>query len=335
VTEESVPSNEREERAGGDPPKVASVVLNYNGRDVTLEALGSLTQLNYPNYDLIVVDNGSTDGSYEAIAEAFPDVIQVRTEQNLWASGGMNLGLVYALERDYDYLLLLNNDIETDPEMLTEMVKVCEADPSVGCVGPKSYYFWDRDRIWSAGGILRFKESGSKERGMGDIDNGQWDRDEEVDYINGCAMLVPAKVMREVGLWDPVYRLALEDADWCMRMKRLGYRSWYSHRAVLWHMVSHTAGGYKAGRTFQTGRSAAIFVRKYGGPWQWLTFVAFMCAALPLAFLRELPKGNQSAVTAKMKGVLAGLRVPLPEPPAAPPTPDGAESATPAVPAPG
>ena len=153
---------------------VAAIVLNYNGREVTLEALASLTQLNYPNFDLIVVDNGSTDGSYEAIAEAFPDVIQVRTEQNLWASGGMNLGLTWALERDYDYLLLLNNDIETDPEMLAEMVAVCEADSTVGCVGPKSYYFWDRDRLWSAGGIIRFKESSSKERGMGEIDRGQF-----------------------------------------------------------------------------------------------------------------------------------------------------------------
>ncbi len=311
------PRDQEPGRGRPSPPKVAAIVLNYNGREVTLEALASLSKLDYPDYDLIVVDNGSTDGSYEAIAEAFPGVIQIRTEQNLMAAGGMNLGLRWALERGYDYLLLLNNDIETDPAMLTEMVRVCEEDPTIGCVGPKSYYFWDRKRIWSAGGIIRFKESASRERGMGEIDRGQYDSDREVAYINGCAMLVPSRVMREVGLWDPVDKLALEDADWCMRMKRLGYRSWYAHRAVLWHMVSHTAGGYRPGRTFQTGRSAAIFVRKYGGWWQWLTFVAFMTAALPIAFLRELPKGNQAAVTAKLRGVLEGLRVPLPEPPQA------------------
>ncbi len=82
-------------------PKVAAIVLNYTGREVTLEALASLTKLDYSDCDLVVVDNGSTDGSYEAIAEAFPDVIQIRTEQNLMASGGMNLGLNWALERDY------------------------------------------------------------------------------------------------------------------------------------------------------------------------------------------------------------------------------------------
>ncbi|MEE8138602.1 MAG: glycosyltransferase family 2 protein [Thermoanaerobaculia bacterium] len=296
-------------------PKVAAIVLNYNGRDVTLQTLASLRQMTYGNFGLIVVDNGSTDGSYQAVAEAFPDVVQVRTEKNLWAAGGANLGMRYVLERDYDYILMLNNDIEVEPAMLTELMKVAESDPSIGCVGPKAYYYWDRQRLWSAGGIIRFKESGSRERGKGEIDRGQYNRDEQVDYINGCAMLVPRRVMVEVGGWDPIYHLALEDVDWCLRMKRLGYCCVYAHRAVLWHMVSHTAGGYEARRTFQTGRSLAILVRRFGGSWQWCTFALFVAAALPLAYLRELPKRNQSAVVAKLRGVIDGLRARVTPPP--------------------
>ncbi len=301
-------------------PRVACIVLNYNGKEITLEAIDSLSRMRYPAFDILHVDNGSTDGSSEAVKERFPKVITVRVEENKGPTEGINRGLLAGLEGGYDYLLLLNNDIEAHPEMLHELVLVAEADPKIACVGPKTYYFWDRQRLWSAGGILRFKESVTRERGMGDIDHGQYDRDEEVDYLNGCASLMRGSVVREVGIFDPIFTLAVEDADWCMRAKRAGYHCMYAHRALLWHMVSHTAGNYQARRTFFTGRSNAIFVRRYGGIWQWLTFFLFTTAALPLAFLRELPKGNQGAAVAKLKGILTGLRVPMTPPPSATPS---------------
>lgn len=299
-------------------PRVACLVLNYNGREITLEAIASLLEMTYPSFDVIHIDNGSSDRSFEAVAEAFPDVIQVQVAENKGPTHGLNRGLLAGLAGDYDYLLSLNNDIEVDPEMLTELVRLAESDPSIGCVGPKTFYYWDRQRLWSVGGIIRFKESVTRERGMGEIDRGQYERDEEVDYLNGCAMLMRRSAVEQVGVWDPIFNLAVEDADWCMRIKQAGFRCMYAHKAVLWHMVSHTAGSYKAGRTFFTGRANAIFVRRYGGPLQWLTFVLFTAAALPIAFLRELPKRNHGAAFAKLKGVLAGLRVPMTEPPAAP-----------------
>lgn len=299
------------------PPTVAALVLNYNGKDITLQAIASLLEMTYENFDVIHVDNGSTDGSSEAVGQAFPRVRTVRTEDNTGPTGGLNLGLQAGLDGGYDYLLSLNNDIEVDPEMLSELVATAESSPMIGCVGPKAYYYEDRQRLWSAGGILPFKESATRERGMREIDRGQWDTEEAVDYINGCAILIKRSVVQEVGLWDPIYQFSSEDADLCMRMRRRGYSCHYNPRAVLWHMVSLTAGGYESRRTFYTGRSAAIFVRRYGRFTDWLTFFAFMAGALPLAFLRELPKGNHMAVVAKLRGVLAGLREPMTEPPAA------------------
>jgi GT2 family glycosyltransferase len=299
-------------------PKVAAVVLNYNGKEVTLETLASLRGLRYGQVDLVVVDNGSTDGSWDAVAAAYPDVTQLRVEDNQGISWGLNDGLRWALERDYDYVLAMNNDVEADPEMLAELVAAIKADPEVGCVGPKTYYFWDRQRLWSAGGVLRFKESVTRERGDGELDRGQYDCDQEVDYVNGCAVLMRREALLAAGLWDPVYYLGVEDADWCVRMKRRGWRCLYAHRARLWHKVSHSIGVYKPGRTFHTGRSTAIFVRKYARPWQWLTFLLFYAASLPLAWVREVRKGNQAAVWSKLRGVREGLRVPLPPPPAAP-----------------
>ncbi len=296
-------------------PSVAAIVLNYNGREITLTAIGSLLGMSYPSFDVLHIDNGSTDGSAEAVAAAFPQVRTVRTEQNLGPGGGLNLGMRTALDGGYDYLLILNNDIEVAPAMLDELMRVAESAPEIVCVGPKAYYHGDPERLWSAGGILRFRESATRERGMGELDHGQYDRTEEVDYINGCAMLMKRGALEEVGLFDPQFQLAGEDADLCMRLKLRGYRCFYAPKAVLWHMVSHTAGSYVPRRTFGSGRSTALFVRRYGGPLDWLTFFLFMGAALPLAFVRELVRGNQAAVWAKAKGVVAGLREPLGPPP--------------------
>ncbi len=296
-------------------PRVAAIVLNFNGREITLEAIGSLRRMTYPDFDILHVDNGSTDGSTEAVTEAYPEVRTVGVEENIGPAGGLNLGMRAAFDAGYDYLLFLNNDIEAAPEMLTELVRVAESSPEIACVGPKTYYYADRARLWSAGGILRFRESATRERGMGEMDRGQYERVEEVDYINGCAMLIERGPLEEVGYWDPQFQLAGEDADLCMRLKEKGYRCVYVPTARLWHMVAFTTGDYVARRTFGTGRSAALFVRRYGRFKDWLSFLAAMGAALPLAFLRELPRGNQGAVWAKAKGVVAGLREPLSPPP--------------------
>ncbi len=301
--------------SSGRAPRVAALVLNYNGRDITLQSLASLEAMTYPACELIHIDNGSSDGSGEAVAAAHPGVTQIRVEENRGVVFGMNQGIELAVSRGVDYLLLLNNDIEVEPDFLAELVAAAETDPAIGCVGPKILYHGERDRLWSAGGRIRFRESMTRERGEGQVDRGQYDRDEEVPYVNGCAMLVRRSVVEEIGLWDPLFHLALDDADWCMRMKARGYRCYYAHRAVLYHMVGRTVGGYRASRTFFNGRSAALFVRRHGGPLQWCTFLTFLSAGLFLAFFRELVRCNQGAVIAKLRGVIEGLRTPMAPPP--------------------
>lgn len=301
-------------------PSVAAIVLNYNGKDLTFQTVESLQGLTHEDLEIVVVDNGSSDGSHEAVQAEFPEVTALRVEVNQGISVGLNAGITYAMDRGFDYLLILNNDIEVHPEMVTEMLAVAERDPAIGCVGPKTYYYSDRNRLWSAGGRIRFREAVTRERGMLDLDEGQYERDEEMDYINGCAMLVPRRVVERIGLWDPIYLVGVEDADWCMRMKRAGFQCWYAHRALLWHMVSPTTGGYKPGRTFNTGRSTAIFVRRFGTPLQKASFWLFLLAAIPAAFVRELPRGNQAAAVAKLRGVLDGWRQPMTSPPPWPPT---------------
>jgi GT2 family glycosyltransferase len=308
-------------------PRVAAIVLNYNGREVTLEALASLSRLSYPGCDLLVVDNASTDGSSAAVAEAFPGVAQVRVEVNRGPAAGAVVGMRWAMERGYDYLLLLNNDIEVAPDFVGELVRVAEGDPSIGIVGPKGYYYRDRQRIWSAGGKLRFGEAVTRERGEGELDRGQYDRDQEVEYVNGCAMLIRRAAVEAAGFWDPIFQLCFEDADFCVRVRRVGFRCLYAHRARLWHKVSSSTGGYQPGKTFHSARSTALFIRRYANPWQRGKALLLIAAALPLAYLRELLHGNQAAVTAKARGYLAGFRAPMTVPPRWPEAQPGGQGA--------
>lgn len=301
-------------------PRVAALVLSYQGRDVTLQALESLTRQDGPERggprcDVVVIDNGSTDGTAEAVAAAYPEVTVLCAGENRGPARGVNLGLAWAREHGHDYALVLNNDIEADPGLIAALVAAAEADPRAGCVGPKAFYYWERERIWSAGGKLRFREAVTAEVGEGEVDRGQWDRDREVGYVNGCAMLIRRAALEAAGPWDPLYFLGVEDADFCLRVRRAGYRCLYAHRARLWHMVARTAGGYKPARTFHTGRNTALFVRRWGSPLQKLASALAALAALPVALLRELPRKNAAAVTAKARGFWTGLREPLPPPP--------------------
>jgi GT2 family glycosyltransferase len=295
------------------PPRVLAVILSYEGRELVLQTLASFAASDYPALELLVVDNGSTDGTDAAVAERFPRVSRLRTETNLGISGGLNLGIRRGLEQGFDLLMLCNNDIEVAPDMVTRLVESAVAHEGAGCVGPKCYYYFgDRNRIWSAGGILRWREAVTKERGMGELDRGRFDQDRETDYVNGACMLIRRGAMLAAGLWDPVYHVSVEDADWCVRMRRAGWSCRYAHRAKLWHMVSPTTGGYTPSRTYRTGRSTAIFVRKYAGLGGWLSFAFWTALAFPAALLRETFRGNAAAVFAKYRGLRDGLRTPLP-----------------------
>ncbi|MBI4552049.1 MAG: glycosyltransferase family 2 protein [Candidatus Latescibacteria bacterium] len=247
-------------------PSVIAVVVNYNRRDDTLECLDSLQRVPSPALDVLVVDNGSSDGSVEAIRARFPGVTVIEAGTNLGYPGGNNLGIERALERGAEYLFILNNDIVVDPDIVQALVDVAEHDMAVGMVCPKVYYYDRRDVIWSAGSRIDMRTGTPLLRGCGEVDRGQYDAECPVEVIDGCAILVTRRLCEQVGLIDPTYFAYYEDTDWAIRATRAGFRIIYTPRARAWHKVSATNRSGTARSPFQVYyhiRNHLLFLSRY------------------------------------------------------------------------
>jgi len=225
-------------------PLVYIILVNWNGMRDTLECLQSLEQVSYSKFKILVVDNASSDGSVEEISKQYPKVEFICNKENLRFAGGNNVGIEYALKQKAEYVLLLNNDTTVEKNFLSELVNAFENNANVGIAGAKIFYFSDKKRIWYAGGRVNLKTGITSHRGIRHIDNEQFNKTEETDYITGCCMLLKREVIDEVGMLDESYFIYGEDADWCLRAKKVGYKLLYVPSAIVYHKVSVSSGGH-------------------------------------------------------------------------------------------
>jgi hypothetical protein len=227
-----------------ESPLVYIIVLTWNGKDDTIECLNSLQRLSYPNAHILLVDNASTDGTVQTVRSLFPHVDILVNATNLRFAGGNNVGINHALSHNAEYILLLNNDTIVEPDFLTHLVRAAANDETVGMAAPKIYYFDHPRVIWFAGGKIEWWKGWISHTGIREVDRGQYDAIQKVDYLTGCCMLVKRKVIEQIGLLDERYHIYGEDADWCIRAARAGYTLLYVPSAVVWHKLSVSAGGH-------------------------------------------------------------------------------------------
>jgi GT2 family glycosyltransferase len=259
------------------PPRVAVLILNWNGKALTIDCLESLMRVETPDVELIVVDNGSSDGSVEAIRDRFGErVTLIANGQNLGFAGGNNAGIRYALDAGADFVLLLNNDTVVDPALIDHLLRPFADDPRVGITGPKIYYYTPRDQIWFAGGRIFLARGTSCHIGIRQTDSGQYDRRVEIDYVTGCALMASRAVFEKCGLLDPSYVAYYEDADFCMRARRAGFSIVYEPGGRVWHKISASTGGQMSRRKItRKFRSTWKFFGRYAKPWHWMTIPLF------------------------------------------------------------
>jgi len=278
-------------------PLVYVVILNWNRKDDTIECVSSLMGVDYPNFRIVVVDNGSDDGSVEALKAKFPALEVIVNDGNLGYAVGNNIGIGHALQQGADYVFLLNNDTVVHQHLVAELVKVGEADPRAGVLVPKIYFYGSTSRIWSAGPKRRIV---SITLGRG---NSIYGKQREVKYATGCAMLVKKEVFKEVGIFDPVYFIYQEDNDFSKRVREGSYKIIYVPTAEMWHKVSASTQGDSWTRWYHRARSTVHFYRKNVGVW-YLTLPIYLLWVI----MREILLGNWRAIRPYVVGILDGLR---------------------------
>jgi GT2 family glycosyltransferase len=246
--------------------KVAVVILSWNGLADTLECLESLWRSDYPELSVIVVDNGSSDGSALAIRRHFPTVRLIEVGRNLGFAGGNNVGLAAALESGAHLVFVLNNDTILSPDCVSELVRALDADPAVGIVGPLMQRTIRPDLVDMGGDFdFWFGEVHLHRYVVGKTPEGLL----PIDYVWGCGLMVRAQVLHAVGQFDPKYGAYFEDADLCMRARACSYRTAVSTRARMVHKVGRSGEKRFAWQTYMRLRNHVLFFLSYARPIQY------------------------------------------------------------------
>ncbi len=226
------------------PPSVYIVILNWNGADDTLECLDSLVALTYPNFNVVVVDNGSTDDSVSklrAYSSRYP-IVLLETGCNLGYAGGNNVGTRHALECGADFVLVLNNDTTVAPDLLEKLMDAARRNPDAGVFSARMLYFDNPEKVWFDGARwnasalqMEWPGQGASEIELGTIDH-------DTDYACGAAMFFRGEVARQIGLLDEEFFLVWEEVDWSFRARRAGWRCLVVPAARIWHKIGVSFG---------------------------------------------------------------------------------------------
>ena len=269
----SVPLPERDASllTPGDPAIPLSViVVNWNGRQHLAGCFGSLLRQTLAGAELIMVDNGSGDGSIEFVQATFATVRVVPLPDNVGYGAALNVGMRVARGR---YLLALNNDTEVDPGCLAALYAAAERYPTAGSFAPKILSFDERQRIDNVGHLL-YADGMSRGRGRLEADHGQYDRDEEILLFSGCAVLLRREMLADIGLFDEDLFAYCEDTDLGLRAQLAGWRCRAVPRAVVYHKYSASTAHYSPMKAFLVERNRA--------------WVAVKCLPAPLLLLSPL-----------------------------------------------
>ena len=291
-------------------PCVCIVIPTWNLCDPLLECLHSLTALDYSHYQVVVVDNASTDGTGEAVENVFPDVHIITNDANRGYAGGLNVGIRYALENSADYVLALNNDTIVEPTFLNRLVQVAESDGRVGIVSPKVLDESDRRRIqFSLGERVYGWSPVPLSIGHRKPDGPQYSGRMEFDYVSGCAILIKRRVFEEIGLFDTSFFMYYEDADFCRRARDRGYRILCVGDAIIWHKTTLSGRQDLTASRRVRARSKVKFYRRYRhGPHPVLTYLYLVMSAL-VTVSSDLVAGRGSLVMPYLRGWWEGWQV--------------------------
>ena len=252
-------------------PRVAVLILTWNRVDELVPCLESFVCNDYRPCDVVVIDNGSEDESVPTVQRDFPWVKLIQNGTNLGFCRGNNVGLKWAVEQGYDYVMLLNSDTKLMPGLISELVSVLASDPRIGIAGAKNVLMENPDFTWGRYGKVTWGPMLVKTVGRFARDERRGEPPRDVDWVIGNACMMRREALEKVGVFDEEFWQCNEDVDWCYRAREAGFRVVYVDRAAILHK-----GGSSADLSHRKifsygyfiGRNAFTFARKHGNVFQ-------------------------------------------------------------------
>lgn len=240
---------------------VSIVTLTWNTTDITCDFLRSINEhCTYNNLEIIIVDNGSKDDPTGVFKSIRPDVKVILNGKNLGFTGGNNVGIKVATG---DFLFIVNNDTEFTPGLIEGLLEIFNKYPDAGIVSPKFHYFFHKGTLEYAGyNTVNIFTGRNAMVGCKEKDEGQYNEIKETNYAHGGGMMVPRKVIEEVGGLPEEFFIYYEEFDWCEQIKRKGYKVYYQPNSLIYHKESMTTGKASPFKTFYHTKNRILFMRR-------------------------------------------------------------------------
>jgi len=296
-----------------------AVVLSWNNYTDTRDCIESLKKSSYPLARIILVDNGSQDGSINQLQKDYARDAQIhiiRNECNYGFARGVNVGIRYALNHGAEFIFLVNNDTIVEKTCIERLYAAIEGAHHVGVAGPRIFYYKDPKRVWLGGGYFSKIKTGvivpEKNKKVVDCD----EEIREVTFLTGCAMLIKREVFQRIGFFDENFFLYEEDLDFCLRARREGFSLLYVPSAKVWHKIENIAKDRTSPFTlYHMARSRIINLRKnFSWPYFLYGFTIHLLFYTPFRFLqsfRSSPSLTLKSTKAWLHGTWAGVWQPL------------------------
>ena len=224
-------------------PSIKIIILNWNGNEILKACLNSIMKIDYDNYSTVVIDNASIDDSCNMVDKNFPKVKLFKLDANYGYAKGYNKYFKTNDFIDSNYILLLNNDTEVAPNILSSFIRAISVYGSNNIFGPKIFYKNQPDKLWYAGGKIKLRYGKISHRGIRNKDGLQYSYPIKTDYITGCCLFTSSNVIDKLKGFDEKFNMYGEDVDLCIRAKREGIQSYYWPDTKIYHHVSASIGG--------------------------------------------------------------------------------------------
>jgi GT2 family glycosyltransferase len=253
-----------------------TILVNWNLKQDTLDCVASLFAAGARPGQVIVVDNGSSDGSAHALRKQFgPTVYIIERGQNLGFAGGCNLGLRYALDQQAEWIFILNNDTVVDTAIFAEWARAAQASKDYAIIAPLILYHSEPNRIWYLGDRLAPASLITYPISRNQIDDGRFPAIVPADFVCGCGMFVRREVFERIGLFDPSFFMYAEEVDLCWRARTAGFRLACATRAKMWHKISVSADRDRPMTRYLRIRNQIRFYQRYARGYDVPIMVAF------------------------------------------------------------